>query len=72
MLFLEQFPLGSLGNDDCSGKQRQYWTFIDVAYHLAYFDLEVIATTVNRGLDVPIGEQVLRTRTNTCLQVSKV
>ena len=53
--------LGMLGTDDWSGKHGQHWTFADVPYHLAYFDLEVIATAIRRGLNVPISEQVLRT-----------
>src|SRR5262249_20154923 len=36
-------------------------TFTDVPYHLAYFDLEVIAAAIRRGLNVPVGEQILRT-----------
>src|ERR1700736_2417044 len=53
--------VGTLGPDEWSGKHGQHWTFTDVPYHLAYFDLEVIATAIERGLAVPIGEQVLRT-----------
>ncbi len=51
----------TLGPDDWSGKHGQHWTFVDVPYHLAYFDLEVIATAIRRGLQVPASEQVLRT-----------
>jgi putative sterol carrier protein len=53
--------LGTLGPDDWSGKHGQHWTFTDVPYHLAYFDLDVIATAIRRGLRVPASEQVLRT-----------
>ncbi len=53
--------VGTLGPDDWSGKHGQHWTFTDVPYHLAYFDLEVIATAITRGLNVPINEQILRT-----------
>jgi hypothetical protein len=53
--------LGTLGPDDWSGKHGKHWTFTDVPYHLAYFDLEVIATAIKRGLHVPISEQVVRT-----------
>jgi len=53
--------MGTLGPDDWSGKHGQHWTFTDVPYHLAYFDLEVIATAIRRGLRVPISEQILRT-----------
>jgi len=52
--------VGILGTDDWSGKHGQHWTFTDVPYHLAYFDLEVIATAIKRGLDVPASEQVMR------------
>ena len=53
--------VGVLGPDGWSGKHGKHWTFTDVPYHLAYFDLEVIATTIRRGLHVPASEQVLRT-----------
>jgi hypothetical protein len=53
--------VGTLGPDDWSGKHGQHWTFTDVPYHLAYFDLEVIATAIRRGLNVPASEQVMRT-----------
>jgi putative sterol carrier protein len=53
--------VATLGPTDWSGKHGQHWTFTDVPYHLAYFDLEVIATAIRRGLNVPVGEQVLRT-----------
>jgi len=53
--------VGILGPDDWTSKHGQYWTFTDVPYHLAYFDLEVIATAIKRGLDVPVSEQVMRT-----------
>jgi len=53
--------VGTLGPDDWSGKHGQDWTFIDVPYHLAYFDLDVIATAITRGLNVPRNEQILRT-----------
>src|SRR5260370_14040254 len=52
--------VGTLGPDDWSGKHGQHWTFTDVPYHLAYFDLDVIATAIRRGLNVPLREQVLR------------
>ena len=52
--------LARLGPGDWSGKHGQHWTFTDVPYHLAYFDFEVIATAIRRGLDVPLREQVLR------------
>jgi putative sterol carrier protein len=53
--------VGTLGPDDWSGKHGQHWTFTDVPYHLAYFDLEVIAMAIRHGLNVPVGEQVMRT-----------
>ena len=53
--------VGALGPDDWSGKHGKHWTFTDVPYHLAYFDLEVIATAIKRGLHVPASEQTLRT-----------
>lgn len=53
--------VGTLGPDDWSGKHGRHWTFTDVPYHLAYFDLEVIAAAIERGLSVPTSEQVLRT-----------
>jgi putative sterol carrier protein len=53
--------IAALGPDDWSGKHGQHWTFADVPYHLAYFDRDVIATAIRRGLAVPDGEQVLRT-----------
>ena len=53
--------VATLRSDDWSGKHGQHWTFADVPYHLAYFDLDVIATAIRRGLNVPVGEQVLRT-----------
>ena len=52
---------GTLGPDDWSGKHGQHWTFTDVPFHLAYFDLDVIATAIRRGLHVPASEQVMRT-----------
>ena len=52
--------LARLGPGDWSGKHGQHWTFTDVPYHLAYFDLDVIATAIRRGLNVPLREQVLR------------
>jgi len=55
--------VGTLGPGDWSGKHGQHWTFSDVPYHLAYFDLDVIATAIRRGLNVPVGEQILRTET---------
>ena len=53
--------VGTLGPDDWSGKHGQHWTFTDVPFHLAYFDLDVIATAIRRGLNVPSSEQVMRT-----------
>jgi putative sterol carrier protein len=53
--------VGTMGPDDWSGKHGQHWTFTDVPFHLAYFDLDVIATAIRRGLNVPISELVLRT-----------
>jgi putative sterol carrier protein len=53
--------VGTLEPGDWSGKHGQHWTFTDVPYHLAYFDLEVIATAIKRGLNVPASEQVMRT-----------
>jgi len=53
--------VGTLGPDDWSGQHGKHWTFTDVPYHLAYFDLDVIATAIRRGLHVPASEQVLRT-----------
>ena len=53
--------LGILGPDEWSGKHGQHWTFTDVPYHLAYFDLDVIATAIRFGLNVPASEQVMRT-----------
>src|SRR5947209_15939995 len=50
----------TLGPDDWSGKHGQHWTFTDVPYHLAYFDLDVIPIAITRGLNVPINEQILR------------
>ena len=52
--------LARLGPGDWSGKHGQHWTFTDVPYHLAYFDRDVIATAISRGLNVPLREQVLR------------
>ncbi len=52
--------VGTLGPDDWSGKHGQHWIFTDVPYHLAYFDLDVIATAIKRGLHVPTSEQVIR------------
>lgn len=51
----------TLGPDDWSGKHGQHWTFADVPYHLAYFDLEVVATAIKHGLNVPASEQFMRT-----------
>jgi putative sterol carrier protein len=51
--------LGMLGPDDWSGKHGQHWTFTDVPYHLAYFDLEVIATAIKLGLNMQAFEQVM-------------
>ncbi|HEY6410246.1 MAG TPA: DinB family protein [Ktedonobacteraceae bacterium] len=53
--------LGILGLGDWSGTHGEHWTFVDVPYHLADFDLEVIATAIRRGLHVPLSEQVMRT-----------
>jgi putative sterol carrier protein len=53
--------VGTLGPDDWSGKHGQHWIFTDVPYHLAFFDLDVIATAIKRGLNVPASEQVMRT-----------
>ena len=53
--------VGTLGADDWSGKHGKHWTFPDVPYHLAYFDLEVIVTAIKRGSNVPTSEQFLRT-----------
>ena len=53
--------VGTLGPDDWSGKHGQHWTFTDVPFHLAYFDLDVIAIAIRRGLNVPASEQVMRT-----------
>ena len=52
--------LARLGPGDWSGKHGQHWTFTDVPYHLAYFDLDVIATAIRSGLNIPLREQVLR------------
>jgi putative sterol carrier protein len=53
--------VGTLGPDDWSGKHGKHWTFPDVPYHLAYFDLELIVTAIKRGLNVPTSEQFQRT-----------
>jgi putative sterol carrier protein len=53
--------LGTLGPDDWAGKHGKHWSFADVPYHLAYFDLDVIATAITRGLNVSMNEQILRT-----------
>jgi putative sterol carrier protein len=53
--------VGTLGADDWSGKHGEHWTFTDVPYHLAYFDMDVIATAITRGMNVPSNEQILRT-----------
>src|SRR5258708_39980874 len=53
--------VGTLGPDDWSGNHGQHWIFTDVPYHLADFDLDVIATAIKRGLHVPTSEQVMRT-----------
>lgn len=53
--------VGTLGPDDWSGKHGQHWSFTDVPYHLAYFDLDVIARAIRHGLTVPASEQVMRT-----------
>ena len=53
--------LATLGPGNWSGKHGQHWTFTDVPFHLAYFDLDVIATAIRRGLNVPSSEQVMRT-----------
>jgi putative sterol carrier protein len=50
--------VGTLGPDDWSGKHGKHWTFADVPYHLAYFDREVIATAIKRGLTVQTLEQL--------------
>jgi hypothetical protein len=55
--------VGTLGPDDWSGKHGQHWTFPDVPYHLAYFDLEVIVTAIKGGLKVQTLEQFLCTET---------
>ena len=52
--------LARLGPGDWSGKHGQHWTFTDVPYHLAYFDMDVIATAIRSGLNIPLREQVLR------------
>jgi putative sterol carrier protein len=54
-------PLGILGPDDWSGKHGPHWTFTDVPYHLAYFDLEVIAIAIRLGLNVPASGQGMHT-----------
>ena len=53
--------VGTLGTDHWSGKHGKHWIFTDVPYHLAFFDLDVIATAIKRGLNVPASEQVLGT-----------
>jgi putative sterol carrier protein len=53
--------VGTLGPNDWSGKHGKHWTFPDVPYHLAYFDLEVIVTAIKRGPNVPTSEQFQRT-----------
>lgn len=53
--------VGTLGPDDWSGKHGKHWTFTDVPYHLAYFDLDVIATAIRRGPGVAASQQVMRT-----------
>jgi hypothetical protein len=53
--------VSTLGPDDWSGKHGKHWTFADVPYHLASFDLEVIVPATKRGLNVPTREQFLRT-----------
>src|SRR5260370_15701306 len=53
--------VGTLGPDDWSGEHGKAWTFTDVPYHLAYFDLDVIDPAMKLGLNMPTSEQVLRT-----------
>src|SRR5260370_27132992 len=53
--------VGTLGPDDWAGKHGQHWTFTDVPYHLAYFDLDVIAAAIKGGLRFPTSKQRLRT-----------
>jgi hypothetical protein len=40
-----------------TNKHGRHWTFRDVPYHLSYFDEEIIAEPIERGADVPEGEQ---------------
>ena len=47
----------SLAPADWSCRHGQHWTFVDVPYHLGYFDRTVIVCPIECGLDIPNAEQ---------------
>jgi hypothetical protein len=47
----------SLTPDDWSRRHGKHWTFADVPYHLGYFDHDIVAYPIERGLDLPTAEQ---------------
>jgi hypothetical protein len=47
----------SLAPDAWFRQHGKHWIFADVPYHLAYFDHDIVAYPIKRGLDLPAAEQ---------------
>jgi hypothetical protein len=48
----------SFGTGDWSRRHGPDWTFADVPYHMYFFDQEFIADAIEKGPNVPAGQQV--------------
>jgi hypothetical protein len=47
----------SLAPDDWFRRHGKHWIFADVPYHLAYFDHDIVAYPIERGLDLSTAKQ---------------
>ncbi len=52
--------LDGIQGQDWQRKHGKDWVYADVPYHLSYFDRDIVAIPVERGLNVPQGELVLK------------
>ena len=58
-LALDQLLDGMQGSD-WQRKHGKDWVYADVPFHLSYFDRDIVAVPLGRGLNVPLSEQIPR------------
>jgi hypothetical protein len=52
--------LDSLHGPDWQRKHGKDWLYADVPFHLSYFDRDIVAVPLGRGLNIPLSEQTPR------------